>query len=193
MPRFFAGFFSATVLWAGVALAYAQGYLDLGLHPTVKVEDATADEAVGASEKEDTRKRRRRPRRRAARRRDRDGSKVVLTGENLGENETRRIQAGQAGGEEQLVGTQIERGVDSVFPRIRRCLLLVSTDQPVTGKLVFGMRITGEGRVSRVNLKGPSAITRGESGSCLRKAAKSIDFPSFNGPDMVVHYPVTLE
>jgi len=47
--------------------------------------------------------------------------------------------------------------------------------------------------VARVNLQGPAAVTGGECGDCLRTAARNAQFPSFDGPDMVVHYPLTLE
>jgi hypothetical protein len=62
----------------------------------------------------------------------------------------------------------------------------------VSGKLVFGLRISGQSGVTRVNLEGPAAITRSEAGDCLRKAARSIRFRTFNGPDMLVRYPLTL-
>jgi hypothetical protein len=47
--------------------------------------------------------------------------------------------------------------------------------------------------VEKVNLNGPSAITRSEAGSCLAQAARGIQFRSFNGPDMLVSYPLTLQ
>jgi hypothetical protein len=71
--------------------------------------------------------------------------------------------------------------------------MLAAGDEPARGKLVFGLRITGEGKVSAVNLSGPSSVSQGEAGSCLRKAATGMKFRSFNGPDMVVHYPLNLE
>ncbi len=55
------------------------------------------------------------------------------------------------------------------------------------------MRIAGTGRVTRVNLQGPAAVTSGDAGDCLRNAARRIRFPSFDGPEMIVHYPITLE
>ena len=92
-----------------------------------------------------------------------------------------------------MLGSEIQRGFDSAFPQVKRCLMLAAGDEPVSGKIMFGLRITGQGGVSRVNLEGPAAITRSEAGDCLRKAAKGIRFRSFNGPDMLVHYPVTLQ
>ena len=77
--------------------------------------------------------------------------------------------------------------------RIRRCFILAAGDEPVRGTLTFGMRIAGSGSVSAVNLSGPAAVTTGESGDCLRSAARAIRFPTFDGPEMVVRYPITLE
>jgi hypothetical protein len=71
--------------------------------------------------------------------------------------------------------------------------MLAAGDEPVTGKIIFGLRISAAGSVTKVNLQGPSAITQGEAGDCLRKAAQGIHFRTFNGPDMLVHYPLTLQ
>ena len=97
------------------------------------------------------------------------------------------------GGEEQLSQSEIQQGMDGVFGAIRRCLILAAGDEPVTGRLVLGLRIEGTGRVSRVNLSGPAAVSTGECGTCLRSAAQRARFPSFDGPAMVVRYPVTLD
>ena len=58
---------------------------------------------------------------------------------------------------------------------------------------MFGLRIAASGAVTKVNLQGPSAITQTEAGDCLRKAAQGIHFRTFHGPDMLVHYPLTLQ
>jgi hypothetical protein len=114
-------------------------------------------------------------------------------GDDLGGPEARSLDVNAAGGEEQLLGSEIERGFDSALPSIRRCLILAASDEPVTGKLVFGLRIAGSGRVEKVNLNGPSSVTKSEAGSCLTAAARGISFRSFNGPDMLVSYPLTLQ
>jgi hypothetical protein len=103
------------------------------------------------------------------------------------------VNMATGGGEEQLRGTEIEQGFDGAFPQIRRCLILAASDEPAHGKLVFGLRVSGEGKVVGVNLSGPSSVAQGEAGACLRKAASAIHFRSFNGPEMVVHYPLNLE
>ena len=105
----------------------------------------------------------------------------------------RTIDGEGTGGEAQLSGSQIEGAFDGAMGRIRRCFILAPGDEPVTGTLTFGLRIAGSGRVSAVNLSGPRALTAGEPGDCLRDAARGISFPSFDGPEMLVRYPITLE
>ena len=43
----------------------------------------------------------------------------ALSGDDLGDPELRDLNAAQAGGEEQLLGSEIEKGFDSVFPQGR--------------------------------------------------------------------------
>ena len=66
--------------------------------------------------------------------------------------------------------------------RIRRCLILVPSDGEITGKLVFGMRVGSDGKPRAVNLSGPSIVTGGESGSCLRSAAQGIQLRRVQRP-----------
>ena len=182
------------MVWGGLLYAHATGLVDLGISPP-QDEGAASDPAAEAEQdpKAPIGRKRRIPR--LARKGDRKPrySGDSTTGDDLGGPETRNLEAASAGGEEQLLGTEIERGFDSVFPQIRRCLMLAAGEDEVSGKLVFGLRIEGAAGVTRVNLAGPSAITAGEAGDCLRKAARSIQFRRFNGPDMLVHYPVTLQ
>jgi ribonuclease I len=103
------------------------------------------------------------------------------------------LDVAAAGGEEQLRGTEIEQAFDTAFSQVRRCLVLAASDEPVHGKLIFGLRIANDGRVAGVNLSGPSALTQGDAGACLRSAASSMHFRAFQGPDMVVRYPLTLD
>ena len=105
----------------------------------------------------------------------------------------RTVDGEGSGGEAQLSGAQIDAAFDAAMPRIRRCFVLAAGNDPVVGRLTFGMRIAGSGHVSAVNLSGPAAATTGECGDCLRTAARSISFPSFDGPEMVARYPITLE
>lgn len=117
----------------------------------------------------------------------------MLTGDSLGEDEVRGVDMIGNSGEQQLAETEIEQGIDGVFNQIKRCLFLAADDEPVKGRLVLGMRIEGTGRVTRLNLRGPIPVVRGEAGSCLRKTVKGIRYRSFNGPAMVVHYPIDLD
>ncbi|NOY91276.1 MAG: hypothetical protein GXP55_08700, partial [Deltaproteobacteria bacterium] len=157
---------------------------------------AELDAGVAASPSE-------RPRRRRGRKRGRRGSRAQISsaelarvetrGQDLGGSDPRTLDLAGSGGEQQLTGSQIEGGMDGVMGGIRRCLVLAAGDEPVRGRLVFGLRVASTGRVARVNLRGPTAVTRGECGDCLRRSARRAEFPSFDGPDMVVHYPLTLE
>lgn len=195
MGRFIAGFLVATLLWGGLYFAEREGYLQLGAEEPIDV--AAVPKAEGGDEEEaepsSMRRRRGRRGRRRAERRGRTPTGTATTGDDLGENDPRELAAGESGGEQQLSSAQIEAGFDGAFGRIRRCLILVPEDAPTRGRLTFGLRIRGDGTVTRVNLRGPAAVTGGEAGGCLRGAARSIRFPSFDGPEMIAHYPITLE
>ena len=103
------------------------------------------------------------------------------------------LDMGAAGGEQQLSGAQIEAAFDGGMGRIRRCLVLMAGEDAVTGRLTFGLRVAGDGQVRAVSLSGPRAATTGDAGECLRGAARALRFPTFDGPEMVVRYPLTLE
>jgi hypothetical protein len=103
------------------------------------------------------------------------------------------LDMGAAGGEQQLSGAQIEATFDGGVGRIRRCLVLMAGEDAVTGRLTFGLRVAGDGQVRAVSLSGPRAATTGDAGECLRGAARALRFPTFDGPEMVVRYPLTLE
>ena len=198
--RFLGGFLVASLLWGGGVAAYEAGYLDEYL-PEEDVEAdllAERDEPDGEEVvQEDA------PRRRRRRGRPRGGMSAMeaadyprgeaTTGEDLGSDDPRELSAGESGGEAQLSSAQVESGFDTAFGGIQRCLVLVPSEAPLRGRLTFGLRIAGSGRVTRVNLQGPAAVTSGDSGDCLRTAARRIHFPSFDGPEMIVHYPITLE
>lgn len=188
MGKFFAGFVVASVLWGGAGFAYKEGLFDEAPPPE------PVDEAPEVEEEEEeapTKMRRRRRGRRGRRGMSAGGMYAGVGDDDLGENDPRTIDGAGSGGEEQLSNTQIEAGFDAVFPRIRRCLVLVEGE--ASGRVTFGLRIASSGQVTRVNLRGPSAVTQGEAGGCLRTAARGMRLPSFDGPDMIVHYPLTLE
>lgn len=205
--RFFLGFLSASVLWGALSFLYLRGSLDF-MFPD---EEPASEPVAAAAEPESPGppvkgKRRgvRRPRlsrkveasNGAAPARPAGGARgngETTIGDDLGWNQDRNVDMNAGGGEGQLSGSQIDAGFDSMMGRIRRCLILVPSDGEVTGKLVFGMRVAGDGKPRAVNLSGPSVVTAGESGSCLREAAQGIRFASFNGPDMLFKYPITLQ
>lgn len=189
MPKFLAGFLSASLLWGGLIYAESTGLISINLGKEPEVVDEIEPEEEAETEPATGKKR---PRRRPQGKK-RSYKGVSQTGDDLGGPGTRELSADQAGGEEQLTSREIEQGFDSVFPKIRRCLVLAADEEPVTGKLVFGLRITGSGQVAAVNLRGPSAVTQSEAGSCMLGAAKGMKFRKFDGPDMRVDYPLTLE
>lgn len=169
--------------------------MDINLDPQAEpVADDSAPEETDANDKDPATRKKRGARTHGtsspkARRYTGDST----SGDDLGGPDARNMDPTKAGGEEQLLGSEIEKGFDSVFPQVRRCLMLAAGDEPVTGKIVFGLRISGAGKVTKVNLQGPSAVTQTEAGACLRNAAQGIHFRTFNGPDMLVHYPLTLQ
>lgn len=191
--RFVAGFIAASLLWIGLLVGVKQGFINLDLSPPEEVAEPEALAATDAPAADEPKRKRRAKRRTGERGDSRRYEGESSVGDDLGGPEARNLDVANAGGEEQLLGSEIERGFDGAMPSIRRCLILAASDEPVTGKLVFGMRIAGSGRVQKVNLKGPSAITQSEAGSCLTAAARGIQFRSFNGPDMLVNYPLTLQ
>jgi len=194
VARFFAGFVVASILWGGGVWAWTEGLI--GQSEVVVEPEVVAEAPEEAVEEEEAPTKRARRRRRGRGGRGMDPSLptgTATTGDSLGENDPRELAAGENGGEQQLTQGQIESAMDGGFGAIRRCLVLVPGDAPVTGRLTFGLRIAGSGQVQRVNLRGPAVVTQGEPGSCLRTAARRIRFPSFDGPEMIVHYPITLE
>ncbi len=199
MQKFFAGFGTASLLWIGVGGALYLGGV-FGPARETPLEPVVAVNAAPDGGAEVPTKGRRRGVRRAtggAAANGANGGAVpegeATTGDSLGEGATRTLDVGASGGEAQLTEPQIERALDGAMGRIRRCLLLVPGDAPVTGRLVLGIKIAGTGRVTAVNLAGPAAVSTGDAGECLRGAVRAVAFPAFDGPEMIAHYPLTLE
>jgi len=199
VTKFLSGFACATVLWAGVA-AYAHVRLRWGPPAEPEAVDTTEAAVADAPPLEETPVRRRSSR--SGRRRsepDAESAAVgaaggdVVTGDDLREDEPRMIDGDGTGGEQQLSGGQVEAAFDGAMGRVRRCFLLVEGDAPLRGRLTFGLRIAPSGRVGAVQLSGPTSLTSGDAGQCLRDAARTMAFPSFDGPEMVVRYPIVLE
>ena len=190
MSRFWGGFAVASALWAGVGayLVLGQGFGPPEPPPIESVAEVDEEPAEEA-EPEPRRGSRRRWRRRG--RRTPTGNATV--GDDLREGEMRNVEMEGSGGEQQLRGAQIEAGFDAGMGQIRRCLVLIEGDDPVRGRITFGLRVAPTGRVSAVQLSGPRAATTGDAGTCLQAAARALRFDSFDGPEMVVRYPLTLE
>lgn len=206
VTRFLAGFAVASIVWGGLG-AYLVVELGYGPPAEEPVEEEVATADAPAEEAPDA-PRSRRPRRRRAGSSSGTGTGSdegsgsgsvagpfgdAVTGDDLGEGEMRIIDGEGSGGEEQLTGAEIDHAFDGAMARIRRCFILAASDRDITGTLTFGLRIAGTGHVSAVNLSGPAVLTTGDSGECLRTTARAIQFPTFDGPEMVVRYPITLE
>ncbi len=196
--HFFFGFLTASVIWGALATLAYLGILPFPVDQSSEEEVALVAEAPAEEANTARGKAKRRPKRSRAAPgsggagRNRSGDQTTRqVGDDLDWDGTRQVDMGA--GEAQLSGTEIERGFDSVMNRIRRCLILVPADGEIKGQLLFGMRVGGDGRPRAVQLTGPSIVINGESGSCLREAARSIRFASFDGPDMLFKYPVTLQ
>jgi len=199
MKRFLLGVLVASLAWGGLFLAQAAGVIDLlgargdetGVADAGPAEPAAIAEA--ASDEPGARKKKRRPGKRR-----RPGGAAYAAGEgasgdDVGEVASRELAIGETGGEQQLSAAQIDRGIDTVWNGIQRCLVLVPADLPATGKVVLGMHIAPSGAVNRVGLTGPNPLVQGECGACIRRSVQSIRFPSFDGPEMVARYPIVFE
>ncbi len=116
---------------------------------------------------------------------------IGTAGDSLDEDRPAQINAGTSGGEARLSGAQIERGFDSVFPSLRRCLYLA--DGETTGVVRFGFRIEPSGSVSAVQLTGPRSFITGELGECFKTAARRARFESFDGASFLTWVPLTVD
>jgi len=198
VQKFLAGFAVSSLLWGAALGLYVAGGFggaeDVPLPPVVAV-----NLAPDAGPELATKGRRRGVRRAAGGglgasvNSERVPTGEATTGDDLGEGAARTLDVGASGGEAQLTAPQIERALDGAMPRIRRCLILVPGDAMVTGRMTLGIKIAGSGRVTAVNLSGPAAVTTGDPGDCLRAAVRAVVFPSFDGPEMITRYPLTLE
>jgi hypothetical protein len=202
MKQFILGFSVASILWLGALYSQSAGYIDFFCtgeeSDTDRIADAPDAGVSGKNPHSDNGKKSKRKKKRFKGKRKSHKSVVhgkgeTTVGDDLGSTGGGELDMGSSGGEGQLSSTRIEQGIDSVFNGIQRCLVLVPSDMPASGKVVLGMHIASSGRVTKVNLKGPGAIIRGESGACIRRVVKSIDYPSFDGPDMIAHYPIVFD
>ena len=202
MKQFILGFAVASFLWLGAFYAQSAGYIDffgVGKETdTDRVADAPDAGVDGEDSQHDNRKKSKRKKKRFAGKRKSLRSAAhdmgeTTVGDDLGSTGNGELDMSSSGGEEQLSPARIDRGIDSGINGIQRCRILVPSDVPATGKVVLRMNIASSGRVTKVNLKGPGAIIRGESGACIRRVVKSIEYPAFDGPDMIAHYPIVFD
>jgi hypothetical protein len=195
VSRFWSGFALASLLWGagGAYLVLVAGFAPPEPEPAPPVAAVESAPATEATADQPVRRRHRRRRRRSrAAGEETTPTGNATTGDDLREGDPRMVDM-EGGGEQQLSAAQIEAGFDSGMGRIRRCLVLMAGSDPVRGQLTFGMRVASSGQVRAVQLSGPAAATTGDAGECLRAAARAIRFEPFDGPEMVVHYPLHLE
>lgn len=201
MKQFLSGVLVASVLWLGVVFAQSRGVIEIfessdtqetGVDTAADIPMVDTDSEAAASPKRVRKKRRRIKKRRAPLASD--------LGYERGEGEVGDdLSAGARsvgmhnGGEEQLSNEEIEAAIDRRFNGIQRCLTLLPPDAPSTGKLVIGMNIAGSGTVTKINLNGPNAMIKGDTGDCFRRIIRGITFRGFDGPDMIVRYPIIFE
>jgi hypothetical protein len=200
MKRFLLGVLVASVVWVGVLFAQAAGVIDV-IGPDDPGDEPDADagviETAAAESPDGETKRKKRKKRRPSKPKRPGGAAYAdgdgTAGDEIGAGGGHELSMGEAGGQEQLSAAQIDKGIDSVWNGVQRCLVLVPSDLPATGKVVLGMHIAPSGKVTRVGLRGPNPIVQGECGACIRRAVKSIRYPSFDGPEMVARYPIVFE
>jgi len=200
MKQFLLGVLVASLVWVGVLYAQSAGVFEIfgaGEGEEVVVDAGVVETAVVEQSEGDGAKQKKRKMRRGGKKR-RPGGAAYAAGEGevgdaIGGPGSHELSMGESGGQEQLSPAQIDKGIDRVWNGIQRCLVLVPSDLPATGRVVLGMHIAPGGRVTRVGLRGPNPIVQGESGACIRRAVKSIQYPSFDGPEMVAHYPIVFE
>jgi hypothetical protein len=198
MKPFLSGFLAALVIGVGLLWAQGHGYLELFAKEQEPAAIAPApapppSEPAPASREKKGKRGRRRARAAAAAAvakgfEDGDG----VAGDDLGQG-ARALDGASRGGEEQLSNAQIERGIDRIFGGIERCLVLMPPDAPSSGRVVIGMGIASGGAVTRVNLSGTKAMITGECGACIQRLVRSLRFPPFDGPEMIVRYPVSFD
>ena len=200
MKGFLFGFVLASLLWGAAGLVYFSGVLDPPAEEEVAVAEIDAGIAV-ASEAQQKRGRRAKRRRRGKRRggkkswqaKNRGQQGEMETGDDLDDVDPRELDLGGDVREEQLSSAQIDSSMGRAMPGVRRCLLHLPPDSQAGGRVVFGIRIKSTGRTGAVRLSGPSPLVSGKVGKCLRRTVRAVSFPGFDGPDMVVSYPITFE
>jgi hypothetical protein len=204
MKQFLGGMAAATLIWGAILFAQVTGAIDLrdmlGLAEDEEIPAETGTVVGTATDEPDKKTRKRRRGKRRGRRRG--GSPMPeetydlsegVSGDALGAPGAKELAMGAAGGEDQLSSREIDQGIDRVFRGIERCLVLAPPGAPTTGKLTVGMHIASSGAVTKVNLRGPNVMIKGEVGACFRRIVKTIRFRSFDGPSMVVHYPIVFD
>jgi hypothetical protein len=198
MKQFLGGVLVASFLSGGLLWAQAAGVIDLFGQPERPTVDTDAGVVLEVAPQAGETGPKKRGKRRSKTQGTRAGGSGYETGEGFAGDDlegsgARDLDMGGPGKEQQLTPAQIDAGIDQVWSGIRRCLVLVPPGAPATGKVIVGMRIAPGGEIAGANLTGPNDIIKGECGACIRRAVMSIRYPSFDGPEMTVRYPIVFE
>jgi hypothetical protein len=87
---------------------------------------------------------------------------------------------------EQLSAAQVKRAMGSAQSGVQACF----QQYGVPGKADFAIEIAGDGKVRKVELRGPFKDT--PTGACITTAVKNTEFPPFKGENMNINYPFIL-
>ncbi|MBN2341187.1 MAG: hypothetical protein JXX29_24400 [Deltaproteobacteria bacterium] len=200
MKYFLFGVLVASLGWLGVLYGQSQGWVEVFSAPQeIEETEEVATVVVADTDTAPVKQKKRRGHRRRARSTG-GASMTDDLGYETGDGQVGDDLSGGArsvgmggGAEDQLSNAEIEAAIDRRFNGIQRCLTLLPPDAPTVGRLVIGMNVANTGSVTKVNLKGPNAMIKGEPGACFRRIVSAMKFRSFGGPDMVVHYPIEFE
>jgi hypothetical protein len=87
---------------------------------------------------------------------------------------------------EQLSAYQVKKAMASAQAGVQACF----AQYGVPGKADFAIEIGGDGKVRKVELRGPFKDT--PTGACITTAVKNTEFPAFKAENMNINYPFIL-
>lgn len=105
------------------------------------------------------------------------------------------LDVGAEGGERPISNDDVESTISKNWNRINRCILLDAADRttPAKGTVRLGIRIRPNGSVAAVTAAAPAELQGGTVIPCLRTTVAALRFPSFEGSESVVTYPIRIE
>jgi hypothetical protein len=116
--------------------------------------------------------------------------KVVTAGDSLKTETT--LDMGAGGDSRELSSDEIEGALLPGSPALLRCLGDARGAAPVVGRIVFGVVVDGNGRVTRTHVEAPSYLVHHGLYDCAKKALAALRFPAAGRETVVtVPYDVT--